>query len=501
MKKTALATLCAALLSAATLHAATVTGPITVTRNGSTNTTTATVDVAQNDNGLYTLKLTVPLFGTMVMSDVPAVTAGGITVFTCERNVSTVLGTMRTVLMARMTGSEGNEIMAADVKIPDHAVTMWFNTVGDYFQMPNSDMEAWSNSSTGEPDRWHGFNTAKGGFASMSAGIAKLEQSSDVRSGAEGQYSAVMTAGSFWGIVGNGTMTNGRLNAGSMSATDTKNHAEMSASSTETDPNGYPFYMPLYAKPDALSLWIKYVPKNSSDRASVSAAAFNGDYYQEPYDNDYACVAGRITGGASIAPCGWTQMSFPFDYATYQANNAEANSIFVTFSTNSHPGSGSSGDAVYVDDIALVYLAQITDLRYRGATVEGWNAATRKYNLTLAEVPTAADFTADVTGASAVLTKTIEQTGDGTWRVTVSAVSGDLQTAPYYILNITVESPVTVVPGDVDGNGMVDPSDISALIDHLLNGAPVNEANADIDQNGTVDPSDISALIDFLLNG
>ena len=499
MKKKTFATLCAALFSAVALQAVTFTGPITVTAYGSTNTTTVTVQADQNANGLYTFQLSVPMFGTMVMNDVPAVTVGSITTFTCERNVGTTLGTMRTVLTARMTGSEGHEMMAADVRIPDHAVTMWFNTVGDYFQLPNSNMEAWTNSN-GEPDRWHGFETAKGGFASMSAGIAKLEKSTDIHSGAEGSYSAVMTAGSFWGIVGNGTMTNGRLNAGSMTATDTKNHAEMSASSTEVDPNGFPFYMPLYAKPDALSLWMKYVPKNSSDRASVSAAAFNGDYYQEPYDSDYACVAGRITGGASIAPCDWTQVSFPFDYATYVNNHADANSIFVTFSTNSHPGSGSSGDAVYVDDIALVYLAEITDLRYKGETIEGWVPSARKsYDMTLDAAPEADDFTADVTGASAVLTKTIEQTGDNTWRVTISAVSGDLQTAQYHIFKITVDTPVTVLPGDVNGDGAVDPADIAALINYLLIGAPVNEANADVNQDGGIDPSDISTLINMLL--
>ncbi len=56
------------------------------------------------------------------------------------------------------------------------------------------------------------------------------------------------------------------------------------------------------------------------------------------------------------------------------------------------------------------------------------------------------------------------------------------------------------VRGDVNGDESVDPSDISALIDYLLNGSAVNEGNADCDLNGSIDPGDISALIDFLLN-
>ncbi len=58
----------------------------------------------------------------------------------------------------------------------------------------------------------------------------------------------------------------------------------------------------------------------------------------------------------------------------------------------------------------------------------------------------------------------------------------------------------TVVRGDVNGDESIDPADISALIDYLLNGSAVVEANADCDQNGDIDPGDISALIDYLLN-
>ena len=57
-----------------------------------------------------------------------------------------------------------------------------------------------------------------------------------------------------------------------------------------------------------------------------------------------------------------------------------------------------------------------------------------------------------------------------------------------------------VLRGDVDGNGTIDPADISALINYLLNGSPVNEANADMNNDGSIDPSDISTLINFLLN-
>lgn len=65
------------------------------------------------------------------------------------------------------------------------------------------------------------------------------------------------------------------------------------------------------------------------------------------------------------------------------------------------------------------------------------------------------------------------------------------------IIGIDVEEPF--LRGDANGDGQLDPADISALIDHILNGSYVTPG-ADVDENGEIDPADISALIDLLLN-
>ena len=54
------------------------------------------------------------------------------------------------------------------------------------------------------------------------------------------------------------------------------------------------------------------------------------------------------------------------------------------------------------------------------------------------------------------------------------------------------------VLGDVDGNGLVNGSDVTALYNYLLNGAKVN-GNADVDGNGTINGSDVTALYNLLL--
>ena len=501
--KNLILTLFTALTAVFSLSAASYTGPILVTRNGTTNSETATVTVNQQSNGLNTLVLKVPFLGrelTMNMTDVPSATTGDITVYSAERNVSTFVGTMYTIVFARVTDG----MMTANVSIPAFSTTMFFNTAGDHFQLPNGDMEAW-NTTINEPIHWHGFMTAYGSYAASSRTFATLVQSTDVHSGSTGTYSAVMTAGQvpLLGIIANGTMTNGHLKAGSMSATSYDNHAHMCKDSTQTDPNGDRYYMPLYAKPDKFNVWLKYTQgtANANNKASVSVKTFDGTYYQEPSGTTYTNLSGSIVGG-EIEVSDWTFYSFPFDYDSYAANNAASEAIFVTFSTNGTPAQGSKNDALYVDEMELVYLGSMTDLRYQGQTINGWNPAVTTYDLAVTSVPSLDDFTATIEGVSAVLTKSMEQTGDNTYRIAISVVAGDLQQASCYIINATVSEPAGK-RGDVNGNGVVDINDVTALIASILSGdtTGIVKANADMNGDQVVDINDVTALIDLILKG
>ena len=293
-------------------------------------------------------------------------------------------------------------------------------------------------------------------------------------------------------------MTNGKLMAGSYSATSYDNHAEMNKANGTED-----FYMPLYAKPDKFNVWLKYVQgkDNANYKANVSVKTFDGTYYQEPDGKVYTNLSGSIVGG-QIAACDWTHFSFPFDYDSYAANGAATEAIFVTFSTNGNPGQGNADDAVYVDDMELVYLGNMTDLRYQGQTINGWDPAVTTYSMEIAGEPSLDDFTATIEGVSAVVTKSMEQNQDGSYRIAISVVSADLQNASCYIINATAPA-AQVMRGDEDGNGYVSIDDVTALIDYLLsgNGSSINLLNADCDQSGNITIDDVTTLIDMLLSG
>ena len=63
--------------------------------------------------------------------------------------------------------------------------------------------------------------------------------------------------------------------------------------------------------------------------------------------------------------------------------------------------------------------------------------------------------------------------------------------------------PNAILRGDVNGDGNVNISDVTALIDYLLSGeaSGIDTEAADCNQDGSINISDVTALIDYLLSG
>lgn len=97
--------------------------------------------------------------------------------------------------------------------------------------------------------------------------------------------------------------------------------------------------------------------------------------------------------------------------------------------------------------------------------------------------------------------------GDGSHQtVDVTGISKDIYleitstTNKYTVADVTDQ--YAWLPGDVNGDGTVDVSDISALIDMLMGSATDagTISRSDVNGDGIADPSDLSNLIDMLLN-
>lgn len=65
---------------------------------------------------------------------------------------------------------------------------------------------------------------------------------------------------------------------------------------------------------------------------------------------------------------------------------------------------------------------------------------------------------------------------------------------------ITLVKDAPAIRGDVDGDGKVNVSDVTALVNMILGVVPMNQELADIDGDGKVNVSDVTALVNIILN-
>jgi hypothetical protein len=67
---------------------------------------------------------------------------------------------------------------------------------------------------------------------------------------------------------------------------------------------------------------------------------------------------------------------------------------------------------------------------------------------------------------------------------------------------VNIEGMTVMGNGDVNGDGLLSISDVTAFIDMLLNGqtGTANPINADVNGDGSLSIGDITKLIDNLLN-
>ncbi|MBP3789981.1 MAG: PCMD domain-containing protein [Prevotella sp.] len=315
--------------------------------------------------------------------------------------------------------------------------------IGKGYQMANQSFENWHTSSGNyvEPNAWHSFESATGGFAAMAG--HHIEKSADAHSG---EASARINATKVLGIVANGTMTTGRMNAGSMSASNTANHAYIDLSKSDVDGNGDPFYTPLYSRPDSIAVWVKFKQGTANAAhpyATVSAVIISGDgRYQDPEDQTYTNVVAKAKNNTIADTNGeWVRVSAPF---AYTENTEDPKAILVTISTNADAGQGSNNDEVLVDDIALIYNAKLTKLELFGESVPSFDADVKEYSIDAGDKGlTLNNIVAEADGVSALVTKSIEETATG-YKATVSVYGGDMETATDYVVNVKSSKPTVI---------------------------------------------------------
>lgn len=206
-------------------------------------------------------------------------------------------------------------------------------------------MESWVNlgSATEEPSNWNGIKTASGNGTLISFAPQAITRSTDTPSGSG--FSARLEANEVFSTIANGTMTCGRLNVGSATATDPSNYS----ATVQADDL---FSEALTDMPDSIVWWAKYSAADTSDYARMKATLHDDYDYRDPEDatSSMHVVATAVKNYPATGT--WVRHAAAFDYSGPVSVNTY---ILVTFTTNQNPGDGTDGDVVLIDDISLVY--------------------------------------------------------------------------------------------------------------------------------------------------
>ena len=228
---------------------------------------------------------------------------------------------------------------------------------------------AWTNN---EPQGWHSFGSADGVLVDfVKDNTFQFVQSTEVRPGSNGANSALLSSNMLLGVKANGNCTNGRINAGSMTADDATGNYSFS------DPANEGFNTPFNGRPDSIVFWAKYLPAdrdvtNAENKARLNAVITTNARYQDPEsaeEHDAVKIGAAAINYSAVDGFGWQRLAAPFEYKSDKADEQPA-FILATFSTNMTPGGGSSYqtsgknkvtvlDSVYIDDVELVYNNQL----------------------------------------------------------------------------------------------------------------------------------------------
>ena len=486
--------------------------PIVVTVNGETSEQPGILSIVENGNAYdMTMKNFMlasedgPIgVGNITMTGVELRTVGDAIVFQTSQTVEIAPGDDPTIpfwmgsvlppVPVNMVGKLENDHLCCSIHIDmmESIQQIIDVTIGKGYQLQNQSFENW-HQSTGnyeEPDSWHSFETATGSLASMAG--HHIKKSEDAHSG---YASACIYSSSIFGIVANGTMTTGRLNAGSMTASDVANHSYLDMSQTDVDGNADPFYSLMYSRPDSIAVWVKFkqgTANASYPYATISAVITDGTYCQDPEDKAYTNVVAKAKN-AAIAQTGgeWVRVKAPFEY---QENDVVPQAVLVTMSTNATPGKGSGSDELLVDDIEFIYNAKLTSLKVKGQDVPDFDSDKLDYEVEVSGAVTLDDIEAVADGKAAIIEKTSEVV-DETQELHVTVFSGDMSKVTTYTIAVKQQS---ALRGDVNGDGIVNGTDIQAVINFIVAGQ--YDENPDVNKDGQVNGTDIQEVINIIVH-
>jgi hypothetical protein len=224
-------------------------------------------------------------------------------------------------------------------------------------QFENQGFEGWDGIGTNnrEPVDWNSIKTGGGNASTPNAFV--VDRSTTVRPGTGGIYSAMLETKNVFVIITNvtinGVMTNGRLEAPTLSAADGYIRSKVDDEA---------FYTAMTDRPDSLVAWVNYQPSGNDngsfdcimhDIQGTGLTAGNMGSLPESGNsqgNNTAQVIGQAGHTFTANTGGWVRTSVPFAYVDQRTPQ------YILFTATSSGQSGAvNGSKMYIDDLGLIY--------------------------------------------------------------------------------------------------------------------------------------------------
>ena len=301
------------------------------------------------------------------------------------------------------------------------------------YQVQNSNFEEWeevsANGKAGkEPIGWNSYLSATGSHVQLvNNSYALLEQSTEVRPGSAGQYSAKIKARVMLAKNLYGNLTTGGVYANGMNPADAKQYYNF------TDPADASKAMPFSGRPDSLKVWVKLNAGKDKD-GLVSAILHTYGTYKTPIDTaDVFVSTARPVAQAVqtvVANGEWTCYSIPFGYTP--GVSGQPSFALVSMQTSNVPGQGDNGAEMLVDDMVFVYSSTLASIRYAGKNILGQTEVMEEFDESFLNIT--------ANGASATVETSYDE---ATFVLTVTVKGGDIAVNPenYHVYTYQFQKP------------------------------------------------------------
>lgn len=221
------------------------------------------------------------------------------------------------------------------------AVGMWLFA---QTTITNGNMESWTGSGSSiEPTQW---NSNKSGGGNAPTGPQTCFKETNNPHG--GLACAKVKTGDVFGIVVNGSLTTGKVEAPSFSKSEGYIHT------ISSDPS---FRMAFTGKPDSLVFWYRYTP-SGTDYPRVEARLHVGNAYAPEAkvnnnhpDSTVNIIARAEWQGGTSTISSWTRVALPFIYV----DGRTPEYILITSTSSGDQGGGVSGSTLWLDDFEVIY--------------------------------------------------------------------------------------------------------------------------------------------------